>query len=415
MTAGLGLRTLGQAAVFLIVARVLGVEAYGAYSAVLALAMTLGGFTGLGVSVIMLRDTARDAEPFAESWGRTLAALLLTAPPLLAAFLILAWTILPASVDGVVIVNLGVAEIALTPLTLSAMQAYQGHERIGRAARVVLAPVLPRLAAAMFLPLALLLPVATRLPLWSAGYLAAAAASAVYTLWLLRRDFGLPFEIRWRGLGSALRAGWPFSVGGAAHKVYVDIDKLMLARMVSLETAGAYSAAYRVVDMAGVPLTAFFTAAAPRFFRAGQNHESGNHAATFAWKLLPLPAVYAVACAVLMYGLAGMLPTVLGQPFVSSTDVLKWLAWLPVVMLGRYFLQFILIGTDRQHAFMAILLIGAALNLGLNIWLIPWLEWRGAVLATYGAEVAMILMLGVAIAANPRPDGGCASTPRAAD
>ncbi len=44
MTAGMGLRTLAQAAVFLIVARVLGVADYGAYSAVLALAITLGGF-----------------------------------------------------------------------------------------------------------------------------------------------------------------------------------------------------------------------------------------------------------------------------------------------------------------------------------------------------------------------------------
>lgn len=59
MTVGMDFRTLGQGAVFLIVARVLGVSDYGAYSATLALAMTLGGFSGFGASIIMLRETSR--------------------------------------------------------------------------------------------------------------------------------------------------------------------------------------------------------------------------------------------------------------------------------------------------------------------------------------------------------------------
>ncbi|MEJ2631633.1 MAG: oligosaccharide flippase family protein [Acidihalobacter sp.] len=292
MTAGLGLRTVAQGVVFLIVARVLGVELYGAYAAVLALAMAVGVFGGVGVPMIMLRDTARDPAVFAESWGRTLAALLVTVPILFATYLLLAWVILPNRIGWVATICIGAAEILSAPLTLAAVRAYQGHERIGRAARMVLAPILPRLAVALILPLALLLPASARLSVWAAAYLLAAAVSTSYALWLLRHDFGLGVELSWHGLARAAREGWPFSVGGAAQKVYIDIDKIMLARLATWEVAGAYSAAYRVVDMARVPLMSFFSAASSRFFRAGQGGMSS--AARYALRVLPLPLVYAL-------------------------------------------------------------------------------------------------------------------------
>lgn len=395
MTAGLGLRTLGQAAVFLIVARVLGVEAYGAYSAVLALAMTTGGFVSLGAAVIMLRETARDIDSFAESWGRTLAAWTVTAPMLFAIYLSLAWAILPGGTGWIIVVCLGAAEILFAPLTQATIQAYQGHERIGRAARIVLAPILPRLAAATMLPLVLILAPSMRLPIWTALYLLATAVATVYTLRLLQHDFGLRLAVHWRGLAQVLREGWPFAVGSAAQKVYVDIDKLMLARMTTLEITGAYSAAYRVVDMANVPLMSFFAAAAPRFFRAGGDGTRG--VASYAWRVLPLPLLYALAVSGGLYLLAGFLPWVLGAGFVQAVAVLQWLAWLPLVGLPRSFLQFVVIGADQQRTLVYVLIAGATLNVALNLWLIPVLGWRGAVLATYTAELTMALMLAVSL------------------
>ncbi|SMC22450.1 Membrane protein involved in the export of O-antigen and teichoic acid [Desulfacinum hydrothermale DSM 13146] len=396
MTAGLGLRTLGQAGVFLIVARVLGVEAYGAYSAVLALAMTLGGFTGLGASVIMLRDTARDPVEFAASWGRTLGAWLVTAPGLFVVYLLLAWVILPERIGWVVIVCLGAAEILLTPLMLAGVQGYQGHERMGRAARIVLAPILPRLAAAVLLPLVLLMAPSARLSVWAVLYLIAAAFAVVYTLVLLHRDFGLRMAFHWRGLGYVLAEGWPFAVGGAAQKVYVDIDKIMLVRLTTLEITGAYSAAYRVVDMANVPLMSFFAAAAPRFFRAGG--EGVRSAARYAWQVLPLPMLYALAVSVSMYLLAGLLPWVLGAGFAPAVEVLRWLAWLPLLTIPRRFGQTVLNASGGQAISLLMTLGGAVINIGLNAWLILLWSWRGAVVATYVAELVMIVCFYVSVA-----------------
>jgi O-antigen/teichoic acid export membrane protein len=388
MTSGMGLRTISQAVVFLILARILGVEAYGAYTAILALAITFGGLVGFGASSIMLRDTARNAELFTESWGRTLSALLLTAPIFLIVYFILSWAILPRQVGWSVIFCIGIAEILLSPLTIAVIEAYQGHERIGRSARVTLAQTLPRLAASLLIwPLAFVLVDSFRLPVWAALYLIAAASSAVYALKLLKKDIGAQIVFHWHGLSHTLSEAWPFSMTGTAQKVYADIDKVMLSRLSTLEITGTYSAAYRLVDMTGVPLISFFSATAPRFFRAG--HDGMQSAARYALRLLPLPMIYTLVIGVSLYMLAGLLPWLLGSEFVSAVEALRLLAWLPLIATPRRFMQTALYSSGRQRATVLIVVFGAILNAILNLWMIPLWNWRGALSATYASELAM--------------------------
>ncbi len=390
MTLGLGLRTLAQAAVFLIVARVLEAEAYGAYAAILALAMALGAMVGLGASVVMLRDTARTPDAFAMGWQTTLAAILSTAGVFYGVYLLLAHWFLPQGLGLLPLLALGAAEIVLSPLTLAVMHAYQGHERLGRAARMALMPLVPRLLAAGSLPLILLaVPTADRLAVWAGGYFLAAAAAAAYALWRLKRDYGLHFRPSAQGLWPTLRQGWPFAASGAAYKAMVDIDKLMLARMTALDTAGTYAAAHRVVDVASVPLMSFFAAASTRFFRAGEG--GARSAARLAWRFLPWPLSYALAAGAALYQFADWLSVLLGGAYRDAIEVLRWLAWLPLVSLPRLLLQAALTGSDRQRHVVQVLILGAAANVGLNLWLIPALSWQGAVLSTYAVEVLMSL------------------------
>ena len=388
MTSGMGLRTVGQAGVFLIVARVLGVEAYGAYASVLAIACTLGFFGGFGVQTLMLRDVARDPTSSAIAWGRTLAAIGVSFPLLLGLYLLIAWAILPAGISWVVIVCIGVAELVFAPLALAGISAYQGHERTGRAARLVLTPILPRLAGALvMMPVSLLLPFATPLVVWSALYALAAFLAAVYAVWLVHCDLGLPLRPDGQGLLASLREGVVFAFGGAALKLYVDIDKVMLARLATLEAAGSYSAAYRVVDMASIPIVAMLTAGLPRFFRNGEYGVRG--ALVYGWRLLPLPFFYVLCVGLFLCFASAWVPGMLGPSYSSAVSTLQWLAWLPLVSLPRIFLQTLLITGGRQHAVVAVLGAGSIFNIALNLWLIPHMGWHGAVLATYAAEIAM--------------------------
>jgi len=392
MTVGLGLRTAGQAGVFLIVARTLRVEAYGAYAAVLALASALGSFSGLGVQMIMMREVARDSAIFASAWGATLVAIALSTPALMGIYLLGAWAILPAGISWPVVLFVGVAELLFAPFSVVTITAYQGHDRIGRAAHLVLVPIVPRVAAALALLLAsFVLPMSNLLVTWSGLYALAGLVAAIYSGVIVYRDLGLPVMPNARMLRNYAREGLAFALSGTALKLYTDIDKTMLARLNTLEGAGAYSAAHRLVDMVGVPLQALFGAAAPRFFSEG---EAGTRRVTrYALRILPFPIIYAVVFGSLLFEMADLMPRLLGNSFAPAVDTLRWLAWLPLAATLRRFLQVTFVASGRQYVTSFAVMVGAALNVILNLWAIPRWGIHGAVLATYGAEAAMMGVL----------------------
>lgn len=393
MSVGMGLRTVVQAVVFLIVARVLGVADYGAFAAVLALSTAFGCFSGWGTQVLMVRDVSRNPLSFSAAWGRTIAGILLSSPVLFTLYMSFTWAVLPTGISLKTITIVGLADLVFAPIGLSVITAYQGCERLSRAARLLLMPILPRLAAALILlPLANVLPGTMLLEAWAVLYALAAIAGSLIAWRMVRADLGAPSRPKWREVSSALQAGWPFALGAASAKIYADIDKAMLARLGTMEAAGAYSAGYRVADLATVPVLSLISAAMPRFFRAGEN---GAYAAlSFACRVVPVPLAYCIFAGIGLYLSAGILPLLLGAGYMDSVPTLQWLAWIPAISLPRLLLQSLLIGGDRQKFAVNILGAGGILNIALNLWLIPLWSWRGAVVATYAAEIAMAMTMG---------------------
>jgi O-antigen/teichoic acid export membrane protein len=396
MTAGMGLRTLAQAVVFLIVARVLGIADYGAYAAVLALSTAFGCFSGWGTQVLMVRDVSRNRDKFAPAWGRTLTAIVISSPVLFAIYIALAWALLPASVSLAVIVFIGSADLIFAPIGLSTITAYQSHDRLGRAAHLTLVPVLPRLAGALtLLPLAFVLPDDMCLEAWSLLYALAAFVATLYAWRMVHKDLGPADKPSWLYVWSSLREGIAFAFGSAALKIYGDIDKMMLTRLATMEAAGAYSAGYRVADLTTVPLLSLLSAAMPRFFRAGEG--SVRAALAYAHRILFVPLIYSILAGFGLSLCAGVLPLLLGATYVDAVSALRWLAWLPLMSLPRLLLQSLLIGGDQQNWAVNILAAGGLFNIALNMLLIPLWSWRGAVMATYAAEIAMALAMGVTV------------------
>lgn len=384
---GLGGRTLAQGLMFLIVARVLGVQGYGAYSAVLAIASSLGCFVGLGAPFLLIREVARNRKRFDTAWSKALFAILLSTPFLLALHLLVSRVIVPSKVSWLSIIAIGLAEILFAPLAQTAANAYQGHDRFAHSSKLILAPAIVRLLASIFLLGTLWsFPAPALLNIWSVLYGIASAVAATYALYMIYNDFGPTVgsdgkrvENLWEGIA--------FAFGGAAIRLYSDVDKAMLAKMATLEATGAYSAACRVVDMALVPISSLLTASLPSFFRA---KEAGStYTLKLASRLIRLPALYATAIGIVVFLFAGALPLLLGATYVESKLVLQWLAWMPLFSLPRLFLQQLLIGNDHQVAAVITLAAGALINVALNLILIPPLSWLGAVFATYLSELTM--------------------------
>ena len=389
---GMGLRSLTQALVFLIVARTLGADGFGSFAAVLAVAATLSYFSGLGANILLVRDIARDPSQFPESWGCTLSAYCLGMPIAASVYGLLAWLVLPDAISWTVRVLLGISEIALIPLAGFAVFAYQGREQMGKVSWMQLIPPLVRLAGALiFLTFHRVATNFDLLLVWSWLYFFCALMAVIYTMNCVNRDFGRPIFPGVGDLFEHVRTSIPFSFSGIAERLYADADKFMLARLDSVGTAGLYSAGYRFVDFAYIPLHALMSTAAPRYFRFGQ---SGIAAAVrYSLKIGIVPICYGIAIGCLMYWCAPVLAILLGPAYAEAIPIARWLAWLPLVAVPRILLHYPLATSGLQQVGMKALLIGAGANIGLNIlWIPPW-GWRGAVMATYMAEGCMIVVM----------------------
>jgi O-antigen/teichoic acid export membrane protein len=401
MSASTGLRSMIQSAVFLIVARMLGVADYGAYAAIMALSSTFGCFTGWGTHSLLVRDVSRDPSSYPGAWGRALGAIAVSAPALLALYLTAAWALLPAGVSYAAIIIIGVADIVLAPIALFTAVAYQGHDRIEGTASLSLMATMPRIAGAIVLiPLTLVISPEMRLTAWSLLYAASAMVAVHYSLRKALRELGAAHRPTWRSLLGSIREGLTFALSGAALKIYTDIDKTMLARLAATEAAGAYSAGYRIMELATVPVLSLMTTALPRFFRIG---EQGLPAAiAYSYSLLPFPVIYTILSGLVLFLCAGILPVVLGSTFLSAVPVLQWLAWLPLVSLPRLFFQTVLACCNRQTQALGILVSGCMLNIMLNLWMIPAWGWPASVAATYAAELAMAVAMYAAVNTRTR-------------
>jgi len=393
MTSGSSLRTVAQTAVFIIVARILGVNGYGSFTAVLAIAGSLSYFVGLGSTSLLIRDVARDPKTFSTCWGGALVALAVSCPIMMIIYLTITWFIFSHSTLLPVILMIGMAELIFAPLANSAIDAYLGHERIGRASRLVLIPVITRLSAALLLMMMSTFLTSTEwLFTWSCLYAAASFAAAVYALLLINRDLNAPVFPSCKLLLSYIQEGLPFSFSNAALRINADIDKTMLARLSTIEVAGTYSAAYRVAAIASLPLTSLISVALPRFFRSAR-HGGSIQALSYARHILPIPLVYAIIASAILYFFADLLPLLLGKDYLMAVKTLRWLACLPIISFLRLIAQTSLLTSGFQTHCVIGLLGGAVINIMLNLWLIPSMGWQGAVIASYISEVSMTVTL----------------------
>lgn len=397
LTSATGMRSFLQAIVFLIIVRILDIREYGVYSAVAALAIALGSLVGLGVHFIMVREVARNRQLFPQAWGWTRATLVISAPFFYAIYLLFSWLVFPVHIPWGVIILLGLSELICTPIILSVIHAYQSQERMEKAAYILFIPVIPRLISALICGvLTLIFPQGVYLLLWSTLYFLSSVIATFYIFHFALIDFGSGVSSDWKTIREKIITGLPFALSSFALRLYTDIDKTLLARFATLEETGAYSAANRLVDLALLPIISLLMTATPDFFRAGATGIS--QALAYSRRLLPLPALFSLLISCVIFWGADVLIWLLGSGYQRTILSLRWLAWLPCISLPRLFLQAVFSGSDLQHYSGGVLILGAGLNIILNLWLIPIWGWRGAVIVTYATECAISCALFLIVA-----------------
>ena len=337
MISSQGVSLIFQAAYFIVIGRTLGSSEYGAFVGVVALVNVLSQFSSLGMEMILVRNISRKRESFAATWGSALQISLYGFVLLfILAMLIGHFTLKPELQRLIPYVAL--SDALFGKLGQIASRAFQGAGMMAQTARLAALSNITRAVFALVLfVFAMFKHFHVDALLWTRIYWLSSLATAIVAFRSVTKILGWPAFARIRL--HDLTDGFSFSLSSSSISIYNDIDKTFLASAGQLYAAGIYSAAYRVIDVASVPIYAIYSAATPRFFRKGQ--QSVEEASAFAAKLL--------------------LPLIRGLHYAWGTTIT---------------------GSSSQW-YRTVLQLGAALgNLLLNVALITHWSWWGAAVAS---------------------------------
>lgn len=366
-----------QAGAFILLARTLGPEQFGALAAALAAANLIAPFVEYGANNIVVRDVVAGI-PTPRTVGLGLALSALVLPAGLGVLCAVKLLLLPQIGWGVVVL-VGLTTFFGNRMTLLANGASMAHGMLWRNTIVevmngvtlfVLAFVFSRGGAGI--------------ETWVIWALLQSLFIGTLALAWVARTWG---RLSWSlaELRDRLQDGFHFAVNGAATNAYADLDKALLARLATLETVGVFTAAHRMVVLAAVPLAAFLGAIYPRFFSSGQN--GLPEARRFAWRVIPATVGYGLVAAVSAWFLAPFLVGLLGVGYGETVDAIRWLCWIvPVQGIQLPFLE-ALTGSGHQPARTLGQVFALTISVGLNVILIPTLGWQGSAIATLFGQV----------------------------
>lgn len=380
-------------------ARILGAGMYGVVGFAMAVLLYFTRVADGGLDLVGMREIAhdrREAERIVPSvfTFRLLASAALT---LLLAGGALAWLPHP---DGAVLALFG---LTLVTIGASTRWVHLGLERSGPAAgaRVVTD------AATLLLVLALVRGPGDVLRVPAAGVAGAALGAVLLAWWLGPDRERLIGRIDRAVLLPLLRRSWPLVVAALLGLVVYNSDLIALRLIRGTTLAGYYAAAYVPISL---PINLGLTyrmSLLPTLARLGSEPDGQRalyHTAT--------AHVFAAGLPIAIGGmlLAGpIMRVVFGSEYDAAIPVLRLLVWVVPLALVRDIPIVALMARGREQRVLHLTAWAAALNIALNLALIPPFGMMGAAASTVATEaVRMVAALaaarqeGLALAAPSR-------------
>ena len=384
---------------FVLLARLLGVEAFGRVAAANALIAIAIPLAGLGYGNLLLMRASRDRSEAPVELGNALGAIGVMGGALVALATVIAGVALGGTQMMALVATMALSELVLVRSVVVLGQLYQALDRVEVTSALNIATASCRVAA-----------VVTMMMLGIHDPLSWALTSCSLTLILALlahvatiRVLGKPrfdFARLWASRQDALH----FSLGTGAKAFYTDFDKVVLARTALAGDLGAYTAAYRLVTMTFLPVRSLLDASASQFYRQGAHGMAQSSA--FARKLLKIAVPCGFAGAALILVGAELAPHVLGPSFHGATPMLRALALLPLIQSIHYVFSDALTAAGLQKLRTRLQWLVAAVYAVTAIAVIPGSGWLGAVGVCIGCELLLAVLVVVAVRRRMTPAEG---------
>jgi O-antigen/teichoic acid export membrane protein len=385
MFVGQGTGVVLQGACFIMLARLLGAAEYGVFIGAFAFTGLVSQYSSLGSGTVLLRYVSEDRKTFPFYWGNILVSTAVMGAILVAALCCLAPYLLNADSAALVFLA-GISNCLFATLTEQSGRVFQCFQKMRATATLNLLTNLMRVLAVSGMLWKLHHATAREWAVASTAVSACASGIAVGTVWMSFRGprFALGVFTK-RGL-----EGFGYSFASSTVSVYNDVDKTMLSHYGMNTANGIYSMAYRVVEMATIPIYSIREAALPRLFQHGRAGIAD--ASVLSYRLLKraLPLSFLVAVATFLA--APLIPRLIGSGFTESVVALRWLCVIPVFRCVHIMIGSVLTGAGFQTYRTIAQVTAAVLNLGINLWAIPRFGWLGAAWASLVTDGALCIL-----------------------
>ena len=372
-----------QLVMFILITNTFEKDVYGVFIAVVSLALFVSPFSSFGAGYLLVQRVVGRGEALVpailRSWTTVVAGALLLGGALVA----LRGIVLPQTTTTLLI------EVLCAELLFN--QLVQANRFVGQAiGKLWLAPVMTATSGVMRVVGAVWYLEVRPNPTiagWGAFYALSVAVGAfvgMVIIWIMVGDrIRAHFPSR-RDLGEGLT----FSINVSSAMLKGDADKWLLGRMNHLAANGIYGAGYRILGIAYVPNMALGEATYAQFFAVSGPKE----ALALAKKLsLAALAMNSVTGFVTLIG-ASYITGLLGDSYNEAAEVLRWLAFVPLLSAWQLFAGNALSGIGHHRIRLYQSMSSAVLNIGLNIALIPSMSWRGSALATIITEIWLVVL-----------------------
>ena len=344
-----------QLAAFVIVARGLGVDAFGAYTAAVALAVIGVECVGLGGGDLLVRGTARDAARFRSYYGNMLILAGATFPLVVGGGTWIACSFMDTRLSPASIVLVLAGEIALGRAASSLELIMVAHRHTVRAGwlRLATAGLRLALAAAFFILLG-----QSNLEIWIMVASVQAASTALGYILLGARLYGRPRPMLFP---SELPAGAAFCLTQVSRAAQGNIDRIILSRFAEAATVGVYGAASRVLALGLFPLQVVTRMTYANYFLHGRNGMRASR--RYALRVSPVMLATGLAASGAVALAGACAPWILGKDFAGMSRLAALLSLaLPLIAL-QYPAADALTGAGRQGV-RAMISVAAAIGFG---------------------------------------------------
>jgi O-antigen/teichoic acid export membrane protein len=389
-----GAEVLGKVAslaFFVVMARELGQDGFGAFTFALSLALLTTAVAGLGLDDLIGRDVSREPAIAPRLMTDALLARAASGALAIVAAVAIAW-IGGSDADTRLAVALLAFAAALETASKVFHATFQGLDDLRPVAAAL---ILQRIFTAV-VGVALLF-AGQGLVTMAAVYLAGAVLAQAYIALRLHRR-GVRPERRPSAARSALlvRASAALGITVVLDTVLFRIDATMLSFMKTDEDVGIYGAAYRLLESTLFLSWAFVAALLPTLSRlsattsppVGQVYELGTKLIVAA--LLPLGTGFVLFA-------EPVVDALYGAEYAEAVGAVRLLGGAAALYGIAYLSASTLLAQRRQAVLPWATGAVLAVNVTLNLVLIPPLSYDGAALATSISELLLAVVLSVAV------------------